>query len=648
MDLVSYAQNFEDVLLWRAFSDVERGFFIDVGAQDPVVDSVSLMFRERGWHGIHLEPTPQFADLLRAACTGDIVIQAAVANSSAPLRFFEIPGGGISTANREVAEQHRARGIEYREITVPSVKLSAIFDLASSRDIHWLKIDVEGFEEEVLTSWGDSQARPWIVVVESTLPLTKIENHHQWERILISYGYRYAYFDGLNRYFVSDSHQELMSAFQSPPNVFDDFRLNGTSSAPFHKNIVARFERLLEQESASHSLQKIQFQGELDKLQFENTAAKKLNAEQASRIDNLSTRLAANMEETAARQQSWLIRERSLTSDLEAVNAQLRTLLQSNVQREREFSGQLTTLNDRAATALRELIGDRDNREAHIRRTFESERAELQSIADARISGLYGEVRKLEKALGTIRGSISWKITTPLRLFSGEPYDSLPKDNKVNTATEPPFGDPQRVINQVNHSRMKLPTVTNLASLLQYEDGDFVDQAYRALLRREPDIDGRQFYIDRIRSGISKLKILTEMSSSPEARSRPPTVKGLRKAIRVQRLSTIPILGIPFRSALHRQEHQATLAKLRTLEQWAIGHLEDLSSRVSILEGRLSRGQFRLEQGAADAISPSAALSSILEKKLSVREEAPELAIEQFQLAINGSLESRLLRSHQR
>ena len=37
----SYAQNFEDVMLWRALKHVQKGTYVDVGAQHPVIDSVS-------------------------------------------------------------------------------------------------------------------------------------------------------------------------------------------------------------------------------------------------------------------------------------------------------------------------------------------------------------------------------------------------------------------------------------------------------------------------------------------------------------------------------------------------------------------------------------------------------------------------------
>jgi len=36
--------------------DVQNGFYIDVGAGDPVVGSVTQLFYEQGWHGINIEP----------------------------------------------------------------------------------------------------------------------------------------------------------------------------------------------------------------------------------------------------------------------------------------------------------------------------------------------------------------------------------------------------------------------------------------------------------------------------------------------------------------------------------------------------------------------------------------------------------------
>lgn len=233
MSIVSYAQNFEDVMLWRALGHIPNGCYIDVGAQDPVVDSVSLAFYEKGWRGVHVEATPTYAAKLLLHRSDELVIQAAVNDVTGFIVLHEIPGGGLSTGDLDIAQAHTERGFNIQAITVPCITLEEVFTRTSSKEIHWLKIDVEGMEHQVLKSWGSCEVLPWIVVIESTLPLTKIESHVIWEHCLVERGYSFVYFDGLNRYYISPDHKELASAFGSPPNVFDDFSLAGNSSAPF-------------------------------------------------------------------------------------------------------------------------------------------------------------------------------------------------------------------------------------------------------------------------------------------------------------------------------------------------------------------------------------------------------------------------------
>jgi FkbM family methyltransferase len=282
MSFTSYAQNFEDVILWRALGHIETGFYIDIGAQDPLIDSVSLAFHEHGWKGVHVEPTPRYAKMLREQRPGDVVIQAAVGNGDALLHFFEIPNTGISTAVPGLAQRHRERGFEVSDITVPCVTLSDVLQTATGHDIHWLKIDVEGYERQVLSSWGKDKSRPWIVVLESTLPGTKNESHAEWERLILAKGYRFAYFDGLNRFYVSNKRLELLKVFGPGPNVFDNFSLNGTTSAPFTEVVKNRgielADDLREQLEAELHVAKRETAKLIDELQNQR------NAREASEI----------------------------------------------------------------------------------------------------------------------------------------------------------------------------------------------------------------------------------------------------------------------------------------------------------------------------------------------------------------------------
>lgn len=229
--IISYAQNFEDVILWRALSHVGRGNYIDIGAQSAFEDSVSRAFHEHGWKGVHVEPVPFYADQLRNERPGDTVVQAMVGAEEGVGELFAMSGTGLSTSREDLAEGYQRDGREVVRELVPVVTLDRILDKVGG-DIHWLKIDVEGAEQQVLAGWHGA-LRPWVVVVESTRPMSQEQSHDEWDSLVTSKGYHFVYFDGLNRFYVHASHPELEPAFGVGPNVFDGFALSGTATSTF-------------------------------------------------------------------------------------------------------------------------------------------------------------------------------------------------------------------------------------------------------------------------------------------------------------------------------------------------------------------------------------------------------------------------------
>ena len=386
--IVSYAQNFEDVMLWRALKHVENGFYIDLGAQDPVIDSVSLAFHEHGWRGVHVEPTPHYARMLLAQRPGDVVIEAAVADEAGLITFFEIPETGISTGDPQIAQQHREQGFEIREITVPCVRLSSIFKSCGARDIHWLKIDVEGFELSALASWGKSAARPWIVVVESTLPMSQIDSHQQWESLLLKRGYTHAYFDGLNRYYVSKEKLELKQAFCAPPNVFDGFWLSGTASAVFHLEINNRHNA----EMAAVGVQMAHAATEIAEL---NHQIRTTEAAHIERARALQIQIDAVMAESRQHQQASNTEKMALQSEVVRASGLL-------VTAKDEFSGLLHNAHQDALRSAHYLAG----RE----REFSAEIAAREQIQGAEISTLQAEIARASALLITARDDFAGQL----------------------------------------------------------------------------------------------------------------------------------------------------------------------------------------------------------------------------------------------
>lgn len=226
MGIVSYAQNFEDVMLWRALGAHGPGFWIDVGASDPTVHSVTRAFAEAGWRGINVEPREQEFALLGAARPSDINLRVALGAAPGRLTFYDCEDAGLSTLDAATAARHRAAGRRVTEREVEVITLAEVCRRHAPETIHFLKVDVEGAERAVLEGADFARFRPWIVLVEATVPLTQTDASAEWEPLLTGAGYRFAWFDGLNRFYIANERWAALSPhFAVPPNVFDGFIL---------------------------------------------------------------------------------------------------------------------------------------------------------------------------------------------------------------------------------------------------------------------------------------------------------------------------------------------------------------------------------------------------------------------------------------
>lgn len=231
----SFAQNYEDVRLWRVFKDVAQGRYIDVGAQEPTLDSVSRAFYDRGWRGINVEPNPLYADLLRKNRINEEVIEAAVSSRSGTIQFHASVDNGLSTGREDIAAGHMKAGYQLQKLDVETVTLDSVFDRLDG-PCHWLKIDVEGMEKEAIDSWNNQRHRPIVVIVEATAPNSQVQTYEDWEPSVLEKGYKFVTFDGLNRWYLRHDSLKFAENLAMPINIFDDFQVT-----PFHCTVADAF-----------------------------------------------------------------------------------------------------------------------------------------------------------------------------------------------------------------------------------------------------------------------------------------------------------------------------------------------------------------------------------------------------------------------
>jgi len=198
--LVSFAQNAEDIVLHRALGHLDGGFFVDVGANEPTHDSVTKLFYERGWSGINIEPQVSCFENLVRERQRDVNLNIGVGSTAGELTLWVVPEAkAMSTFSPEQAERLRGMGYQTRPTTVEVKTLVDVFaDHVGNRTVDFLKVDVEGLEEEVLGTFDWSRWRPRVVVVESYPEIAP------WEERLREAGYQRTLWDGINLFFVRD------------------------------------------------------------------------------------------------------------------------------------------------------------------------------------------------------------------------------------------------------------------------------------------------------------------------------------------------------------------------------------------------------------------------------------------------------------
>ena len=213
--LITYCQDREDLILARFLADVEQGFYVDVGACLPVSGSVTKYFYDHLWHGVNIEPQPgYFVEMCRAR-PRDINLNIGISNVRGKATLQT--SGGLSTLNHDTAKIIAAKGeAVFQEIEIALCTLTDVFDAhVGSKTVHFLKIDVETHEKEVLESMDFTRYQPWIVVVESTFPNTLEPLHETWEHLLTEQGYIFALQHTVNRYYIhKHKYNERLHVFE--------------------------------------------------------------------------------------------------------------------------------------------------------------------------------------------------------------------------------------------------------------------------------------------------------------------------------------------------------------------------------------------------------------------------------------------------
>jgi FkbM family methyltransferase len=408
---ISYSINREDVLLNRLFGKRDSGFFVDVGAAHPVLDSDTKALSDRGWTGICIEPNVNFYRELVAQRPRDRHLNVAVSDQPGILTFHEVVGTGLSTCDPDEARRVADRGFEILTHQVETRTLREILEEASPLEIDLLKVDVEGFEFKVLLSNDWEHFRPRLIMTEATYPETPMRRPDQITPFLEEKGYRHVYFDGLNDYYAEQGFVVPDDVFDRPLNVFDNF-------VPYSQVLVtqSRDELARELEARTRELEaRAQELGVLTRV----SDARAQELEALTRVcDARAQELEAVARVHDARAQELEVLTRAfetLTSEHKACQATVASLTSDNSELQqslRELDGQSSLAAERNYALEIDLkrANQELNKLRHEIAGLISEEAETRSSTDY--------TNHLLREIEALRASTSWRITRPLRALA--------------------------------------------------------------------------------------------------------------------------------------------------------------------------------------------------------------------------------------
>ena len=159
-----YSQEKQDKYLEEyVFKGFKNGFFVDVGAHDGVSINNTLYFEKyNNWTGINIEPIQSVYDKLIKNRPTNINLNLAVCNNDGQTEFMcnsnstemlsgikdQFDSRHLNRINRE----NEKTGSTTEVVIVNTKKLETIFDENAVQRVHYLSIDVEGAEFEVIKS----------------------------------------------------------------------------------------------------------------------------------------------------------------------------------------------------------------------------------------------------------------------------------------------------------------------------------------------------------------------------------------------------------------------------------------------------------------------------------------------------------------
>jgi FkbM family methyltransferase len=170
-----FSEQGEDILLSQ-YIKKKQGFYVDIGAYDPDIGSVTKMFYLKGWSGINIDPNPVSIKNFSKKRKRDININIGVSDREAELDFYFLGEESMcNTFDKNLIKENIMRGDKVNILKINVMPINKIFEkyLSQNQGIDFINLDVENYEMTILESFDFKKYGPEYFLIEDLTFINK-------------------------------------------------------------------------------------------------------------------------------------------------------------------------------------------------------------------------------------------------------------------------------------------------------------------------------------------------------------------------------------------------------------------------------------------------------------------------------------------
>jgi hypothetical protein len=197
---LSFSEFGEDILIQSHFNYKENGFFVDVGCNHPVTNSITFALYLKGWSGVNVDGNKDLVNECLRIRKKDISVNALVSNEEKEVEYIRFSNDALNSINGDVIEEWNKSMViakEKRSTVTLTNLLKSYFP--NGKKIDLLSIDVEEHDFEVLSSLDFQLFPPQLIVIE--MKNFRMSEPHPIRNFLMEKNYEMIYYARLNGYF---------------------------------------------------------------------------------------------------------------------------------------------------------------------------------------------------------------------------------------------------------------------------------------------------------------------------------------------------------------------------------------------------------------------------------------------------------------